>query len=349
MSAELNQQNKQRVLDLWSSLESTDLGGAAELFASTMAPDVQWHGHAPLGSLEGPQAVAEAFWQPLNAAFAGLRRETHVLFGGESNGRADGDLSKDGRWWVTGTGLLHGTFEQDYLGVPASGREVNLRWGEFCCIEHGSITEVYFLIDMVDLMQQAGFDVLPVAQGHHAMYPAPAAGDGVLTNASDSPTSTYSLDHIRSFIFDGLNAFDESELASMGMADWFHPDVHWYGPGGIGACLSFKEFEDLHQTPWLVAFPDREVQDLDALFAEGAYSAAPGWAGVQATHTGPYLDTPATGKRIDFNGLDWWKRDGEQYIENWVFVDMVHLFEQFGIDLLEQVRRPERSGERTSG
>ena len=30
---------------------------------------------------------------------------------------------------------------------------------------------------------------------------------------------------------------------------------------------------------------------------------------------------------------DWWKRDGEEYIENWVFVDMVHLFRQFGIDL----------------
>lgn len=41
--------------------------------------------------------------------------------------------------------------------------------------------------------------------------------------------------------------------------------------------MSFAEFETLHQQPWLVAYPDRQVQDLDALFAEGLYSAAPGW------------------------------------------------------------------------
>ena len=36
-------------------------------------------------------------------------------------------------------------------------------------------------------------------------------------------------------------------------------------------------------------------------------------------------------------GLDWWKRDGEQYIENWVFVDTIHLFQRFGIDLLARI------------
>lgn len=97
------------------------------------------------------------------------------------------------------------------------------------------------------------------------------------------------------------------------------------------------EFERLHQQPWLVAYPDRRVQDLDALFAEGMYSAAPWWAGIKATHTGPYLGCPATGRPIQINGLDWWKRDGERYIENWVFVDMIHLFDQLGVDLLAGV------------
>lgn len=334
-----NQANKRLVWQLWSDIENASYSDVESLFASAMAPHVAWHGHAPLGSLSGVSAVARDFWIPLAASFSGLRRETHLFFGGESNGRADGDVSQDGRWWVTGTGLFHGRFDQDYLSVPASGSQVQIRWGEFCCIEDGKIREIYFLIDMVDLMQQAGFDVLPPARGADGMYPAPSAGDGLLHEASDAATSTYSRDHIHRFIFNALNAFDESDLESMGMADWFHPDVRWYGPGGIGACLSFREFEELHQAPWLVAFPDREVQDLDALFAEGAYSAAPGWAGVQATHTGPYIDVPATGKRVDFNGLDWWKRDGGRYIENWVFVDMVHLFEQFGVNLFDRLKR----------
>ncbi len=40
---------------------------------------------------------------------------------------------------------------------------------------------------------------------------------------------------------------------------------------------------------------------------------------------------------VEINGLDWWKRDGEVYIENWVFVDMIHLFRQLGVDLFERL------------
>ena len=123
----------------------------------------------------------------------------------------------------------------------------------------------------------------------------------------------------------------------MGMADFFHPDVQWYGPGGIGACLSLNGFDVFHQRPWLAAYPDRRVQDLDSLFAEGAYSGGSGWAGVKATQPGPYLNSAATGNRIETNSMDWWKREGEMYIENWVMLDMVHLFRQLGVDLFERL------------
>ena len=273
-------------------------------------------------------------------SFPDLHRQTHIFIGGQSNGHLNGDISLDGNWWVSGTGYLNGTFTNDYLTIPASNREVKIRWGEFCRIEQGKITEVFFLLDLIDLMQQAGFQVLPPSQGKDGLYPPPAAGDGILFEQQDQQQSAYSLDHIRSFIFDGLNQYDQSELESMGMADYFHSNVQWYGPGGIGACLSLKEFEDYHQKPWLVAYPDRKVGNIDALIAEGNYSGAAGWGDVQATHTGPYLNCPATGNSLVFNGLDWWKREGEQYIENWVFVDMIHLFRQFGIDLFERIKKP---------
>jgi len=64
-----------------------------------------------------------------------------------------------------------------------------------------------------------------------------------------------------------------------------------------------------------------------------------GWAGVKATHTGDYLDCPATGRPLEFNGLDFWKLENDMYVENWVFVDMIHLFRQFGIDLFERIPR----------
>lgn len=348
MSIELNQSNKHVVWDFWQALEKAEPNQVDEAVRSAMDANLVWHGPDPINQLDGADAFVADFWLPLLHSFPDLTRQTHIFCGGESNGRIDGNISLDGKMWVSGTGYLTGTFAQDYLSIPATRGEVKIRWGEFCRMEAGKIVEVYFLLDLVDLMQQAGFEVLPPSRGQDGIYPPPRANDGILLDAQDAAVSAYSRDHLRRFIFDGLNAYDQSELQSMGMADFFRQDVQWYGPGGIGACLSLKEFEDLHQQPWLIAYPDRQVQNLDALFAEGSYSGAPGWAGVKATHTGPYLDCPATGNSIDFNGLDWWKREGEMYIENWVFVDMVHLFRQFGVDLFARLAEMVADGKRSS-
>lgn len=337
MTNNINQQNKQIVWNFWKILDETPTDKIQNIVHSTMATDVIWYGFAPLNHLEGMAAFCQDFWQPLKQAFPDLKRESHIFMGGKSNGRVDGNIDLDGKMWVSGTGYFHATFTHDYLGIPAAGEKVRIRWGEFCRIENSKIVEIYFQIDLIDLMQQVGIQVLPPSKGKDHIYPPPHAQDGVLLIAPDQTVSDYSLDHIRRFIFDGLNSYDQTELKSMGMADFFKSDVQWYGPGGIGACLSLKEFEDLHQQPWLIAFPDRQVQDLDALIAEGNYSGAPGWAGVKATHTGPYLACPPTGNSIVINGLDWWKREGEMYIENWVFVDMIHLFQQFGVDLLAKL------------
>jgi hypothetical protein len=35
--------------------------------------------------------------------------------------------------------------------------------------------------------------------------------------------------------------------------------------------------------------------------------------------------------------LGFWRLEIDQYVENWVFVDMVHLFRQFGVDLFERI------------
>jgi predicted ester cyclase len=339
MNIELNQKNKGIVWEFWQALEDAPADQVAEAARLVMVEDIAWFGPDPLNQLQGVEAFVSDFWLPLRQSFPNLKRQSHIFFGGQSNGRIDGDISLDGNMWVGGTGYFNATFTQDYLTIPATGREVNLRWGEFCRMEQGKIVEIYFLLDLVDLMQQAGFQVLPPSQGAGGLYPPPRAKDGILLKVQNEQESAYSLDHIRRFIFEGLNRYDQSNLTSMSMANFFHPDVQWYGPGGIGACLSLKEFEDYHQKPWLHAYPDRRVQDLTALFAEGCYSGAPGWAGVRATHTGQYLDCPATGRPVEFNGLDWWKREGEMYVENWVFVDMIHLFRQFGIDLLERLAK----------
>ena len=337
----INQQNKQTVWEFWQALEAADQAGSSAVASTFLSKDSVWTGFDPLPELRGADAFASGYWQPLIASFPDLARETHIFMGGQSSGRIDG--SGDGRMWVGGTGYFNATFAKDYLTIPATGSEVRIRWGEFCRLEDNRIAEIFLMLDLVDLMRQAGCEVLPPSHGIDGLYPPPQAKDGVMLDEQDPAESEYTLEHIRRFLFDGLNKYNQSDLSSMGMADYFHPDVRWYGPGGIGACLSFREFEDNHQRHWLTAFPDRAVQDLDAMIAEGPYSGAPNWAGVLATHTGPYLDCPASGNRLEINGLDFWKLENDRYIENWVIVDMVHLFRQMGVDLFERLRNKKGS------
>lgn len=84
----------------------------------------------------------DGIWASFRHSFPDLVRETYLFFGGESNGRVDGDAARDGRMWATGTGVMHAMFENDYVGIPAPGEAVSLGWGEFCCIEGGRISEV---------------------------------------------------------------------------------------------------------------------------------------------------------------------------------------------------------------
>ncbi len=196
------------------------------------------------------------------------------------------------------------------------------------------------LIDQMDWFEQIGRPVLPPSLGVPRVWPAPTAYVGV-ADLSPSPEETErTLDLGRGLLFGGLNTFDESDLSSMGIARFFHPNIKWYGPGGIGACLSLDEFEVLHQKPWLDSFPDRKVQDLPSLFAEGRLLGASGPKGVKGRHSGkPFRGSgPAANQPIDFCGLDFWLRTGDVFTENWVFVDFVDLFDQLGIDLMDRMR-----------
>ena len=339
MSAK-NQRNKATAAAFWAALDGATEGELGRVAAQFMAAEARWQGFAPLRDVAGPAAMAAEFLTPLRRAFPRLERLTHILIGGQSDGTVSG--GNDGRSWVGATGLLVGTPVAPVWGIPARGREVRLRWGEFLEFDaDGRITRIQMLIDLIDWLEQIGLSPLPKPSGAPFVWPAPTGCDGVLMAAQDQTRSDDLLAYSRAFIFGGLNAFDKSDLKSMGMARFFHPNVKWYGPGGIGACLSLRAFEDWHQKPWLVAFPDRRVGDLDNLIAEGDFVGASSLPGVQATQTGPYLGHPASGRTLSVNGIDFWRREGGVFTENWVFVDMIHLFGQMGVDLMARVRERE--------
>ena len=327
-----NQRNKATALTLWAARDREPDSAAALLPALHT-----WHGPAPVGLQVGADAVISRLFGPLRAAIPDLRRETHIFMGGTSFAHEDG--SADGAHWVAGTGYYTGKAQSEVFGIPATDHDLRIRWGEFLRFdEAGQITYAQTIWDFVDWFDQIGLPVLPRPRGAAHVYPAPTAYDGVLTGVQSERETDQTLAFGRDFIFGGLNSFDETDLSSMGMARFFHPNVKWYGPGGIGACLSLSEFETLHQQPWLTAFPDRKVMHLESLFAEDRMLAASGPRGVVGTHGGTYLGHAATGAPIEVSGLDFWLKTDGQFTENWVFVDMIHLFQQMGVDLFARMQ-----------
>jgi len=130
---------------------------------------------------------------------------------------------------------------------------------------------------------------------------------------------------------------------------YWSPQMHWYGPSGIGACLSLEDFADFHQRPWLHGFGDRGhydpgngrmigIAEGDCL-SEGLYSSLGVWDVPFSKHHGEYLGVPATGKLMTMRDFDWYRREGDYLIENWVPIDMIDLFMQMGVDLFDRLRR----------
>ena len=137
---------------------------------------------------------------------------------------------------------------------------------------------------------------------------------------------------------------DMENLDAMEQHHYWHPDFHWMGPTGIGTTHSIREFQDFHQRPWLTAFGDRNL-DVEqtgrhmGFLGEGQYAAGGIWEQEFSTHHGQYQDVPATGKLMTIRDFDWYKRDGDYLIQNWIPIDMIDLFKQLGVDLFDRMHR----------
>ena len=325
MTATTSEENKRRIWEYWTELETVSPERRIELHDEYLSPQIHWFGPHPINSITGSRALEFSLYSPLFDAFPDLRRRTDVFFA----------ESFEGSEWISATGYLIGTFSREWLGIPAHGKTAYIRFGEFSRMEEGKITETRILFDLVDLLRQVGIRVLPESPGEERIVPGPEAGDGVLLAARDSGESRKTLELVEAMIF-GLGSYDQSNLESMGMEKYWDPQkMVWYGPTGIGTTYGLEGFQKYHQQPFLRAFPDRKGGHHVARLAEGLYAATTGWPSVLATHRGEYLGTPASDRRVQMRVMDWWRREGELLTENWVFIDLPHLFLQFGIDLLK--------------
>ncbi|CEM31022.1 unnamed protein product [Vitrella brassicaformis CCMP3155] len=335
--------NKQFVSDYYEALNvfgaapTQPPGALRHIVRSACHSDVTFSCCHPVNEIRGAEKVIERFYEPLFAAFGSLTREADILIGGAFDGGRKGD-------WVASTGYFVGQFRADYCGVPATHAPARLRYGEFCRMQEGKITAVFLILDLIDLIHQAHHSVLPPALGKDAYrVPGPQAQDGAMVEQIAPPESTdASLQLVERMIYEGLAKFDgdgDRCLKKMGMEAYWSPEMVWYGPAGIGTQRGIDGFQSGHQRPFLEGFPDRKGGNHVARFADGSYVASMGWPSIYATQRGAYLGAPPTGRRVTMRVMDWWKREGDLLTENWVLIDLPHLFLQLGVDLLANLKK----------
>ena len=260
---------------------------------------------------------------------------------------------------VAAMGHYCGTFREDWLGIPATGRPVYIRYGEVHHVEASSIVQSWCLWDVLDVIRQAGFWPVAPSLGTEEMWPAPITADGVVLAKQDPEESAESIRKVLAMHraladFDDRDTLDRTSLMSMPQKDHWHPKMMWYGPAGIGTTRGLQGFVDFHQLPFRIAFPNRQGGDqwndhpeLQRRFGgghyihvgDGPYAVTGGWPSVHAVHEGGgFVGVGPTGREVTMRVMDFYLLHEGLIRENWVPLDMLDLLGQMGVDVLDRLR-----------
>ncbi|MEM9442175.1 MAG: ester cyclase [Pseudomonadota bacterium] len=287
----------------------------------------------PFGDLHGPDAFYSQALAPLFRAVPDLERRDYIVIAGPTPEGAD---------WVGCGGYYTGVFVEPLLDIPPTRHIMHMRFHEFFRIEDGQVTEIQALWDLPEVMMQA--DAWPMAPslGREWHVPGPATQDGLMSGPHDEVASMESCRFIMSMLEHMKRHPSQGGPDVMEMPRFWHERMTWYGPSGIGTGRGVKGFRDWHQIPFLNGMPDRG-QFVDQItyhfFGDGNYAAVTGWPNMIQTvsHDG-WLGIAPSGKRIEMRSLDFWRLEEGRIRENWVMVDLLHAYQQIGVDVFHRMR-----------
>ncbi|MBB5712484.1 ester cyclase [Sphingomonas xinjiangensis] len=120
--------------------EEVQGGGNFELFEELFADDFLDHTPQPGGTPD--KAGARALYHRLREAFPDFRPEIRWQ-------ATDGNL-------VTTYKIYHGTHLAEFLGVPATGKEIHFETVDAMRVVDGKITEHWGVANLYSLMEQLG-------------------------------------------------------------------------------------------------------------------------------------------------------------------------------------------------
>jgi len=323
---------KRTVQAYLARLDAAPAQEVAGVLEVALTPDHVYRGVHPFNTLEGPGALAKTVWAPLKSAIGSYQRRLDIFFAGPHANAPDGPLR------VIVMGHLFGFFTQDWLGIPATGKAVHIPFTGFYEVRGDQISSTVEFFDILSVMSQAGCN--PCTQtAAFLMSPGPQTHDGVLVEAQDSSVTAKTFDLTNAML---TELAETMTSPADHMARFWHADMNWFGPTGIGACHGFDGYRAGHTGPFEahLEFVDYIPEEFAA--AEGNFAAFLWRPGLRMRNLGGYMGMPAADNPAEMRIVDLYRRDGDKLAENWIFIDMLHFLKEQGVDVLADIQN--RSG-----
>lgn len=304
-----------------------NLSGLKSTSKALFTNDAQIHIFNPFGHVDTYLDFLQEVLEPLFIAMPNAERRDTIIMAGDADQNTE---------WVGACGYFTGTFTTPFLDIPPTQRMASIRFHEFYKFIGDQVSEIHILWDLPELMMQAGVWPLAPSLGREWHVPGPARQDGLVHIPMDGQASL----QLVSDMCAALGNFAEGGVAAMRLEDYWHPKFSWYGPSGIGTGQGIAGFRKHHQIPFLNGLPDR-VGDTNAgyLFAEDAYVGFTAWPGMHMSVGGDgWLGIAPAGQKITMRSLDFWRCEDGTIRENWVLIDLIHVYDQLGVDVFKRMR-----------
>lgn len=330
LELDIHSKNKEILLPLREAQYNFDADSVKAQLNAIFHPDVKIKLAYPFEDIEGAMEYYARAYAPLFDAIPDLERRDTIVMSGPSVNDTN---------WVGCCGYYTGSFEKDWLDIPATGHQVSMRFHEFYRFESNKVVEVQALWDIPEVMLQADAWPMVPSLGREWLVPGPSTQDGIVIGPYDVSAANASKELVLDMCMH-LGKFASGGVEAMRLPDFWHPRCSWYGPSGIGTGRGIKGFRNWHQIPFLNGLPDRVGEAEEGyMFSDQNYVGFTAWPGMHMSVTGDgWLGIAPSGQKITMRSLDFWRCENGLIRENWVLVDLLHVYHQLGVDVFSRMK-----------
>ena len=132
--------NLDLVHKMYAALNSQDLDKHDEYWAE----DMIWHGPPGFGEIHSIEGFLREELSVFYEAFPDFNGDFEIFFANEN--------------WVAATGFVTGTHKGDWLGIPATGKPMKMRYSDIWLIRDGKLSENWVMLDHLGVLKQIGID-----------------------------------------------------------------------------------------------------------------------------------------------------------------------------------------------